>query len=385
MDRSQLRNLIQSGRSIALDCFAIGGKIAERDKMLFRTDLLNKSVLLKRYEKSENDIDSDKEVAVKTVVYFPYDYTNPYDGGESINFGEEGFDWKLAKKISQSDDIANLKEKVGPDLELLALFDSMHSLDPFLFKSKAEQKEVSNLIHPDYFAISAAEWERIRKPIRKKISKLVEKALANMDSGTNATSKEQYVERFLMKIWSAKDIEGIEPFTEAMQIKADKAPEVFFAWKAVCYYQVRFQDILQDVRGMFRWVGDNKLCFPTDILRLTDEEQRYIKRRRNQLRTNMRESYVKAQNVIAAYERSYNKFISENQPQTFMAFLDRSESSYMELAAHVSIATHASNLWKWYVGQYGPEMRYTQFNELFEALTTLYGVHHEIENAVAWE
>jgi hypothetical protein len=32
------------------------------------------------------------------------------------------------------------------------------------------------------------------------------------------------------------------------------------------------------------------------------------------------------------------------------------------------------NLWKWYIEQYGGEMRKTQFSELFEGLTMLYGV-----------
>ena len=32
-----------------------------------------------------------------------------------------------------------------------------------------------------------------------------------------------------MKIWEAKDIDGIEPFINAMQIDAKRAPEIFFA------------------------------------------------------------------------------------------------------------------------------------------------------------
>ena len=47
-------------------------------------------------------------------------------------------------------------------------------------------------------------------------------------------ARENYVERFLMKIWEAKDVQGIEPFIKAMQIEPERAPEVFFAWKAVC-------------------------------------------------------------------------------------------------------------------------------------------------------
>ena len=41
---------------------------------------------------------------------------------------------------------------------LLTLLDSMHSLDPFLFRSRAEQAGIDADINPAYFAISAAEW-----------------------------------------------------------------------------------------------------------------------------------------------------------------------------------------------------------------------------------
>ena len=57
-----------------------------------------------------------------------------------------------------------------------------------------------------------------------------------------------------------------------------------------------------------------------------------------------------------------------------MSFLENAENSYLLLANHVSIATHSVNLWKWYVEQYGGELRHVPFMELFDGLTTLHGV-----------
>ena len=239
MNRSQLRNMIASGRAVALDCYAIGKSIADDDPVgrLFRNDILNKSVLLKRYEKAAPT--DEQPMKVNTLIYFPYDYDNAYDGGESINFSDGGFHGALAFKISKGDPTQELIERIGEDMKLLNLFNSMHSLDPFLFKSKAEQADMDEGIHTSYFAISDEEWDKIRLPIREKISKLVSKALSDSGDGVDNLAREQYVERFLTKIWQAKDVEGIEPFIKAMQIEPEKAPEVFFAWKAVCYFQVR--------------------------------------------------------------------------------------------------------------------------------------------------
>ena len=375
MDRSQLRNMIESGRAVALDCYAIGKSIPDDDRIgrMVANDILNKSVLLKRYERALPT--ARQSMIVNTVVYFPYDFDNPYDGGESLNFSAGGFYGALAFKIAKGDTSSELSERIGEDMKLLNLFNSMHSLDPFMFKSRAEQAEMDADIHPAYFDISNQEWDKIRLPIREKISRLVTKALGDAEGSTAENLvREQYVERFLTKIWQAKDVEGIEPFIKAMQIPPEKAPEVFFAWKAVCYYQVRFGEILDELKTLFQWVGHNQLCFPIDFISLPPEEQQRIKARRELLREKMREGYIAANQVINEYEHSYNQFVVEDKPRMFMSFLGNAENSYRGLAAHVSVATHCVNMWKWYVEQHGAEMRHVQFIELFDGLTSLYGV-----------
>lgn len=276
MNRSQLRNMIESGRAIALDFYAIGKAIPTDDPVgvIFKTDVLNKSFLIKQFEKSLPT--ARQPMSVSTLVYFPYDFDNVYDGGESLSFGDSSFYNSLAFKISKGDAPADVLEKVSQDMNVLNIFHSMHSLDPFLLRSKAEQLGLEEQIHDAYFAISPAEWDKIRMPIREKISKLVSKALASIDGEGNASAREQYVERFLMKIWQAKDVEGIEPFIKAMQIAPEKAPEVFFAWKAVCYYQVRFEELQEKLKTLFQWAGHNQLCFPVDFVSISPEEQRQI-------------------------------------------------------------------------------------------------------------
>ncbi|MEX2617435.1 MAG: hypothetical protein WD767_15185 [Alphaproteobacteria bacterium] len=376
MDRSQLRNMIESGRSVALDCYAIGRSIPPDDSVgrLFRNDVLNKSVLIKRYEKALPT--ARQSMIVNTLVYFPYDFDNPYDGGESLSFSDGRFYRALGEKVSSGSQTDEIRERIEQDMNILALLDSMHSLDPFLFKSKAEQAEIAGGIHPYYFAISNQEWDKIRIPIREKISRLVTMALGSVAEGTGDRAREQYVERFLTKIWQARDVEGIEPFIRAMQISPEKAPEVFFAWKAVCYYQVRFSELLDRLKTMYQWVGHNQLCYPVDHVRLPQEQQSRIRARRGALREKMKEGYVAAQRVISSYELSYQRFVEDDMPQLFIKFLGDAENSYLGLAAHVSVATHSVNLWKWYVAEYGAELRHAQFMELFDGLTMLNGVEN---------
>ena len=355
-----------------MDCYSIGRTIPAEDTvgMLFETDVMNKSVLMKRYEPSLPT--ARRRVNVSTVVYFPYDFDNVYDGGESLSFNDYDFHKALSFKIAKGDTATELQERIDADMKMMNLVDSMHSLDSFLFKSKAEQRGVDTSIHQLYSAITLEEWEEIRLPIREKISKLVSKALGSISGKENGVGT-QFIELFLTKIWEAKDVDGIEPFIKAMQIEPKRAPDAFFAWKAVCYYQVRFAEVVKPLKTLSQWVGHNELCYPVDGDNLSAEMQKQIKERRAMLRQKMQKDYFDALNVLTVYEHSYNQFVDHDQPQTFMQFLKNSENSYLQLANHVSVATHSVNLWKWYVEQFGARLRSAQFLELFDGLTYFYG------------
>lgn len=382
--RSQLRNIIASGRSIAIDCYAIGRTIDKKDSTgrLFKTDVMNKTVVFKRFQRTNSnakDKRKDGPITVDTTVYFPYDFDKVYDGGESISLGEATFQKTLALKISNGAASKEMMKRIAQDLRVLHLFGSLHSLDPFIFRSKAEQTGIDKLIHPAYFAMSPAEWQAIREPIREKISRLVSKALG----GAKGIAQETHIERFLTKIWEAKDIDGIEPFISAMQIEPERAPEIFFAWKAVCYYQVRYGELLDDLKTLFKWVGSNELCFPSDFVTMRAEEKRLVERLREALRTRMRASYIEANQVLKEYEESYNLFVHDGRPQGFMSFLQNSDASYLSLASNVSVATHSINLWKWYVEHYGESMPNEKFSEVFDGLNNLFGVEF-VSEEVAW-
>ena len=383
MDRSQLRNMIASGRAVALDCHEIVSAIPKDDPLgpLFKTRIMNHSVILKRYEPALAT--ARQPIVVTTVVHFPYDINKRYDGGESLDFNAYSFHSDLSFKISKDETTTEIQEQIDADMDVLKLMNAMHSLDPFMFKSKAEQMGFADRIHEAYFAISTKEWDKIRTPIRGKIQALVTKALGEVSGLDDKLAREEYIEKFLLKIWEAKDVNGIEPFVQAMQLEPARAPDVFFAWKAVCYYQVRFAELLKPLKTMFKWAGHDDLCFPVDHVSLSNDEYKGIQRKRETLRQKMREGYIGAHKVLNAYEHSYNEFVNNDRPQSFISFLEESENSYLLLANHVSIATHSLNLWKWYVKQYSPEMVKVPFKELFEGLNTLYGTGNAPDNAAA--
>ncbi|NKB57520.1 MAG: hypothetical protein GKS00_14435 [Alphaproteobacteria bacterium] len=362
---------------------------------LFQTDILNKSVVLKQYEKvlpktgKSTMFDSDflqqfgggqktaPTVNVNTVIYFPYDFENPYAGGESILYTGRKFIDLLAQKISQGSPSSELIERLKADETILDLLESMHSLDPFIFRSKIEQVGIEAKIHEAYFAISSEEWELLQYPIRDKIARLVTKALGEVDGDDDATSEQDHINHFLNKIWHAKDVEGIEPFVKSLQIEPDEAPSLFFAWKAVCYYQLRFAQLMESLKTMFHWIGNDQLCYPTDSLQLSKGQQNRLVERRAALRKAARDGFIATHKILSEYEHSYDQFVNEDRPRLFLNFLAEAEDSYLLLSNHVSIATHSVNFWRTHMARYGGELRREEFMPLFDGLLVLYDVRIE--------
>ena len=146
---------------------------------------------------------------------------------------------------------------------------TLPTLDPFLLKCKAQQTGIEDQLNPAYFNITLEEWNRIQQPIRlKKSRRWCSKALGLREREDAGAKIEAHVSKFLKKIWEARDIDGIEDFVHSMDMPPDdRAPELFFAWKAICYYQVQFS--LRSSRilaqALCTWVGDPKMSLPADL------------------------------------------------------------------------------------------------------------------------
>ncbi len=259
MDRQQLARAIDVGRSSALNCFEMTKDIRKQinsidkddpRKNLFANSILNDGIYFKVIETSQ--ISGQLVYSVETLAYFPYNLENIYEGGDSVLFSDPKFFAKLYDKTgidTRSEEDQKKIEHVRPILEMI---EALPTLDPFLLKSKAQQLGIEDRIHPSYFNISLDDWRRIQAPIRKKISDLVLRALGG-DGDEDDPAIEQHVSKFLAKIWEARDVDGIEDFVESLEIPVEKAPELFFAWKAICFYQVQFQTISQHLKTLYAW------------------------------------------------------------------------------------------------------------------------------------
>ncbi|MBT5945313.1 MAG: hypothetical protein HOK98_14570 [Rhodospirillaceae bacterium] len=372
MDRGSLSKVINAGRSTAFNVYDIGRRIPAHDPVgkLFRNKTLNETMFFKIMERNETQYHTVS--TVQTLMYFPYNLGNVYEGGDSILFDDPGFNRMLRVKTGADSKSEESQVDYVMDLEILEMIYSLPTLDPFLLKSKSEQLDLDDRIHPFYFNISEEDWGRIRSPIRTKIRTLVRRAYMAEEASVSVEKMEQHVSRFLSKIWEAKDIEGIEDFVRSMDIPADRAPELFFAWKAICYYQVQFEDFLPQMKSFFSWLGDDKVAIPVDWVRLMPDDRDRVEYSLLGLRDKVRDTYRSIKLVLGNYEQSYRAFINDNQPRAFKDFLSTADEDYTNLATCLSANVHALNIWSKTIDTYGTRLRYEQFNELFDTLSILF-------------
>jgi hypothetical protein len=380
MDRQQLARAIDVGRSSALNCFQMTKDIRLQAKAiaaddprrnLFHISMLNDCIFFKVIETTQQN--GQLIYTVETLLYFPYNHENIYEGGDSVLFSDPKFLPKLYDKTGVDLRTEEGQEKVDHDRPILEMIESLPTLDPFLLKSKAQQLGIEDRIHPNYFNISLEDWRRIQTPIRAKISALVLKAIGG-DADEDDPVIEQHVSKFLGKIWEARDVDGIEDFVKALDIPLEKAPELFFAWKAICFYQVQFQSISGHLKNLYAWIGNDNTALPVDLKILPFDDRQEIKYKLRIVRNRLRENHDDIRGILENYEKSYSDFIKQGKPERFKEFLGKADTHYIDLAASISSNTHAINLLYDQTKRWGKQLKSPQYYELIDCFMSIYNL-----------
>lgn len=380
MDRQTLARTLDAGRSSTLNCFATTADIAamsaamlDEDEIgpLFRNKYLNNCIVLKIVALTRRD--RRRVYATDTLLYFPYNADNIYEGGDSILFSDPNREASLRHKCGFDPDDPKQAKDIDRDIRILEMLADIPTLDPFLLREKALQLNVVGEISPVYFDLSPEEWSKFQAPIREKIDALVRKALG-VSHNLKTMDIAGHVTNFLDKIWEARDIENIEGFVDSMEIPHDRAPELFFAWKAICYYQAQFRAIEPALKRLFQWIGDPRTALPIDLMTLRDELRDQLDAEITLLKQRMREYYRETVTILDNYEDSYQQFIEHGNPVPFKRFLGDAQQQYLTLAACLSANAHAVNLLEDQWRRGGPQVYAVQHRELLDCLLSIYGI-----------
>ena len=380
MDRQTLARTLDAGRASTLNCFASTADIAamsaavrEGDEIgpLFRNKYLNNCIVLKIVVAKR--CDRRRVYSTDTLIYFPFNAKNIYEGGDSVLFSDPKRDEMLAHKCGFEPADPDQFDDIEHDQSLLEMLADIPTLDPFLLREKATQLDLEGEINPVYFNLTQAEWLAFQAPIREKIDALVRKALG-VTHNLETTDIAGHVSNFLDKIWEARNIENIEGFVDSMDIPRDRAPELFFAWKAICYYQAQSRALEPSLKRLFEWIGNRRTALPIDQGTLPEEMREQTEAEITLLKQRMREYYRETKSIFDIYEDSYQQFFEQGNPKPFKRFLGNAQEQFLALAACLSANAHAVNLLEDQWRRGGPLVYAVQHRELLDCLLSIYGI-----------
>jgi hypothetical protein len=193
---------------------------------LFRTQKLNRSLILKHALREHEKALFIRAEPHTTKIIFPYSPTELGLGGTSVMVGEKKFEQLLRKAVGASVD----EDDFHADFELIALLHELPSFDPFLLREQLRRS--GHEPAPCYFEISDADITTMLAFAQREIEPLVGVAF-----GAAGRRAEKLAMRMAQKLMTDASAQLLAPLRETMRLKPGEFAEGVFAWKGFLYYK----------------------------------------------------------------------------------------------------------------------------------------------------
>ncbi len=301
------------------------------ERFFHRPELNNAIILKSRLQGSELDLFDDSRFNA-TKLFLPFNIENLRDGGQNCFLGEAGIEDKLRENFGVVMTEGSKGDQM--DLRLLTAIDALPALDPFLLKETVAVMGAKP--DPDYFQISARDWEAIRNFVIAEFEPLASAAFAgSKDIKLRANQMAD-------KMWEAKDMNVLKPILDALSIDEASAPQILFAWKGILYYKYMSQNLESRLQGMM--IGLHRLqVFGTTGM----EERKHIAAVRDDVLRRLRAELATVKHSLLRYEKSYHEeFIKERKAKAFKEFLESAQQLFAQLGASIGGISHATSFWE---------------------------------------
>ena len=342
---------------------------------LFDIGMLNQGIYFK--EAVTDPI--TREISVTTRVYFPYNDNNLLEGGESTQATRDAIIRVLDQK-----GILSRNEPLGPhDQKALDTLSEIPTFDPFLLLSKRAELQTERKIDDSYFQISREDWNRIRRPVMRRIAILVAKAHGQKDpsetsAGISADDDEEESGRSMTasvveSIWRGEATQGARNFIRSFQLDESETTRILFAWKGVNYYEYQFKAYEERWRACFKWLA-SPAALPKDSARLDPGVIDRIQYRRERARSMLRETYRRIALTLQDYNGAFDKLVQENKPADFKRFLEEAPEKFVTLGQSFGVLAHTANAWhEMTQGGDNPLLKSTELDSFYDFVIAING------------
>ncbi|MDF1791782.1 MAG: hypothetical protein P1U88_07730 [Thalassobaculaceae bacterium] len=294
---------------------------------MFRTEALNDCVVSKEVVPDTlKHIYKPHQLATK--IYFPYAEDANAEatggiGGKAVYVNEVNFDRKLEMNFigSQPEDV-----KLH-DIEILEVFDTLPSLDPFLIRDKFQISDIE--VDEVYFEIPKEEWTFIKSRVVDKFRPLARIAFGDSVKGQDV---ERNTVRLVEVMWDAKDTKTLDPLTKALMIKTEDAGALYYSWKGIVYYEIKLHQIQTDFNEMIKRVKQ----FEADKSKKYYDGAVVVDWAR--ARKRLMNLWEGAQSIMKTYQKVYDDFFVRGEsPVSFRKFFETAEDLFWFLGTSISV------------------------------------------------
>jgi hypothetical protein len=345
-----IRNLAHLRRSAStarvLNLLKIGldhGHEAEwAERPVFRTLALNRSLIIKhRLRRDEADcFYLRRQVATKVVI--PLDPADLKSGGRYVFVGQRDFERVMREAFGIA--------PTHPDMQTLALLDSLPSLDPFLLREQLRRVGLDPALC--YFSISDSDHQRMSRFVEEEIRPLVTLSLGPDLEAVGSTR------RLATKIMSNRPTDHMGALRETLQLELEEYEDGVFCWRGFLYYKW----VLTSLRAEAVAVAD-AVQSVRPIGKVDREARAWLDRGRAVLRDRISETCNEAARTLAVYDVAFAGLTDANRPVAFREFLLEAPRLFSKLGDQLGAIQHIVSFWRF---RFSPDASGVGVDELID-------------------
>ena len=316
----------------------------------FKASSLNGAVIIKHRLRADEQYIFQEARRITTKVIIPFERTDLGLGGRSLFVGQRGWQEMLYQLRGDQDEEAR-------DIALLEALDELPSLDPFLLSEHLKRRDFK--IANCYFAISAADLDRMQRFVSSEISKLVD--LAYGGGGGAKSGANNNISRLVTLLLSGQDDSRLEPLRLTLGLEGENFREGIFSWKGFLYYKWVLNSLWPQLREVISELTEIKVVGPRDY-----EMMSQVKDVGGRVNQAILSQVRQVRGTLQVYDDAFGELTQEGNPMAFRNFLLKSPEMFIALGERTGMVSHSASFWRYRVPKGRPLK--VELEELFDIL-----------------
>jgi hypothetical protein len=276
---------------------------------------------------------------VHTLIFLPYDPDRPGDGGEAMIYSRANLRRLHASRTNSG---GRLTSELMEDEAVLDVLDEMPALNPFLMRESFER--AGRPLAEAYLTLDGAALHRLQRRLYRRVRPLVLAAFGASDQDVG-DALDNVVEAFMRPGKTGK----LRQLGTALRVDPDKTPAVLGAWVSIAFFEDELARLKPSIHGFAHWLAHAGAGLDA----LGHADRRELVERLSRLRASVRAAWREVRDLLEVYQQSYKALVFEDDPQPFVAFLQRCRENYWKIGDLFGRFEQATHAWQRHTSAFG--------------------------------